>query len=240
MKKGISFAAVFLSSLMCSGAALSAMVKVYYEGVVDGVTINQGSLPYSTGDVISGTLTIDTSIPAGGEYEPGLADYYAGDPIPIYDFITGFSNTGGWNPALVYDSVSILDGDLAPGFAYDSLYIMEGERSHLSAPNGDHGTYDSSITLQIEDYSMLSINGTGLAQSFVLDQSSSAVMRGWLIYSRYHIWNNNMESTFDSGRAYFHLTHVSMTPVPAPGTALLMVSALASLALGGWRRRSGR
>lgn len=212
-------------------------MSIYYEGTVDIVTVKRGSVPYNVGDVISGTLTVDTSMPFGGEYEPGRADYFAGDFTAQYDFISGYTTSDGWNVSTVYDAISLLDSEQANAYNFDGFVVVDGERSHFSAPNGDYGTYDSRIQLQIEDYSTQSINGTSLEQNFILDANSPALMQGWILYSRLHVWDNHMQATSDSGNIHLKLTYLSVTTVPVPGAAILMATALGGLGLCGWRRR---
>lgn len=237
MKNGISLGTLLLPFLLLANTAQAAIVNLYYEGIIDGVRVDRGSLPYSVGDTISGTLRIDTSIPLSYEVAAGQVEYFYNTPTAAYNFITGYTQSGGWDAHSFFDNAIVIDGDISDNFAYDFLSLEDAEQASLAAPNGDYGSYQDIIHLKIEDYSRQSINGTGLAQNFTLDASDPAIMQGWLIYSRFHVWDNNMQASNDSGRAYFHLTYVEATVVPLPGAMLFMASAFGTLLIAGRRRR---
>ncbi|WP_243748919.1 PEP-CTERM sorting domain-containing protein [Pseudomaricurvus alcaniphilus] len=213
--------------LSVSTITQAKIIEVKYQGVVDNVIAsNTGN--YNLGDLISGSLFINTN-KAPGEYygvfgggAPGEAFY--GNDLGLgkdSGFVTGFapSSPSSW------DFVYLLDDHGGIG---DDFQVGDDEYEDYDDGNGNFGGEHSYLYVGLLDPVGIDfINGSSLEQVFSLT-NAQATMIGYLGKDSWK-YINNVEVYDDFDEITFSLTSLSAAVVPEPGSIALLGLGLAGL-----------
>ncbi|MGI9327368.1 MAG: PEP-CTERM sorting domain-containing protein [Pseudomonadales bacterium] len=214
--------------LIASMSVSAALIEVRYEGTVNNVYGDGAG--YFLGDVVSGSLFIDTDRAPEDAHSYAKIGHYLQNTDTSADFVGGYLAD---------------DNGL-----YDGVYLQDGyyrNRDHFQIMDRDYQQSNSSGTSVIEDryfgliaydYSTDFIHGIGLEQSFELAAGDVQNMYGFVQHRRYSVRGRRAQYEFNNG-AHFNLSRLSYgaVSVPEPGSMALLGLGMLGIFASGRRKR---
>ncbi len=213
--------------LIGSMSASAALIEVRYEGTVNHIYGDGAG--HFVGEVLSGSLFIDTDLAPGDSHPYARIGQYQQNSDTSADFVSGYLAGDDGR----YDGVYIQDDYYRN---IDRFQIMDRDYNQSYSSNTSSIT-DRYLNLVAYDYSTDFIQGVGLNQSFDLSAGDVRYMYGFIQQRSYSVQRRRSAQYEYNDGAHFHLSRLSYgaVSVPEPGSVALL--GLGVLGISACRRR---